>query len=256
MEEPAALSNELQPVPRPAVAGGEPADWRVTEALVEIARRWPTYARLAWDLVRDPRVPAAARRWLAAAGAYSLSPIDPVPGIIPVLGQLATVCIDVVDLLPDGALGDPAALLAILGDPTHALGVIPVLDGEGNPVGVILATLPEALAGGDLGGLPLGTDVPVLDGLLPFDPADVPGLGGFVEDKDIGGGPLLIDSHGNEVAEAVWRLYCHAIGLAGAIPTLIEWDNAVPCYQTLAAEAARAAAILDGGDLIELKLAG
>jgi uncharacterized membrane protein YkvA (DUF1232 family) len=88
MDEPGATLEEQLPVPAADSTGAEPADWRVTEALVAIARRWPGYARLAWDLVRDRRVPASARRWLAAAGAYSLSPVDPVPGIIPVLGQL------------------------------------------------------------------------------------------------------------------------------------------------------------------------
>lgn len=73
-----------------ATAAGPPAepDWRVTRAILAIARRLPGYYRLAWGLVRDPRVPAPARRWLVGAGIYTLSPVDLVPGIIPVLGQL------------------------------------------------------------------------------------------------------------------------------------------------------------------------
>jgi uncharacterized membrane protein YkvA (DUF1232 family) len=63
-------------------------DWRLTDALLAIARRWPVYLKLAWALLRDARVPPSARRWLVAAGAYNLSPLDPIPGIIPVLGQL------------------------------------------------------------------------------------------------------------------------------------------------------------------------
>jgi uncharacterized membrane protein YkvA (DUF1232 family) len=58
------------------------------DALLAIARRLPRYLRLAWALLRDPRVPAPARRWLVAAGAYNLSPLDPIPGVIPVIGQL------------------------------------------------------------------------------------------------------------------------------------------------------------------------
>jgi uncharacterized membrane protein YkvA (DUF1232 family) len=71
-------------------AGGSRAepDWKVTQAILAMARRLPGYFRLAWGLVRDPRVPAAARRWLVGAGIYNLSPVDLVPGIIPVLGQL------------------------------------------------------------------------------------------------------------------------------------------------------------------------
>jgi uncharacterized membrane protein YkvA (DUF1232 family) len=68
-------------------AQAEP-DWRVSQAILAIARRLPGYYRLAWWLVRDHRVPAPARRWLVGAGIYNLSPVDLVPGIIPVLGQL------------------------------------------------------------------------------------------------------------------------------------------------------------------------
>jgi uncharacterized membrane protein YkvA (DUF1232 family) len=66
----------------------EEQDWRVTGAILALARRLPGYWRMAWALVRDPRVPATGRRWLVGAGLYNFSPIDPVPGIIPVLGQL------------------------------------------------------------------------------------------------------------------------------------------------------------------------
>lgn len=50
--------------------------------------RLPMYARLGADLARDPDVPASAKASLVAAGAYAVSPIDLVPGIIPVAGQL------------------------------------------------------------------------------------------------------------------------------------------------------------------------
>ena len=63
-------------------------DWRVTHAILALARRLPGYWRLAWALVRDQRIPNTARRWLVGAGLYNFSPIDPVPGVIPVLGQL------------------------------------------------------------------------------------------------------------------------------------------------------------------------
>ncbi len=50
--------------------------------------RLPVYVRLATDLARDPDVPASAKASLVAAGAYAISPIDLVPGIIPVAGQM------------------------------------------------------------------------------------------------------------------------------------------------------------------------
>jgi hypothetical protein len=71
-------------------------------------------------------------------------------------------------------------------------------------------------------------------------------LGGHDEDSDGQGAPLLIDSHGREVVDPVWRLYAHALSRGGARPTLIEWDNDVPEWPILADEARRAEAILSG----------
>jgi uncharacterized protein (UPF0276 family) len=69
-------------------------------------------------------------------------------------------------------------------------------------------------------------------------------LGGHDEDADEFGAPLLIDSHGREVIDPVWALYEHTLSRGGAKPTLIEWDNDVPDWPVLAAEAARANAVL------------
>lgn len=69
-------------------------------------------------------------------------------------------------------------------------------------------------------------------------------LGGHAVDSDDHGAPLLIDSHGTQVVDPVWQLYAGLIGRAGPKPTLIEWDNDVPGWPVLAAEAARAARIL------------
>jgi uncharacterized protein (UPF0276 family) len=81
-------------------------------------------------------------------------------------------------------------------------------------------------------------------GYLDAFPLDLVGeihLAGHATETDPEAGTLLIDSHDRAVAEAVWALYAHAIARAGrAIPTLIEWDNAVPPFAVLAAEAARA----------------
>ncbi|AZQ66240.1 DUF692 domain-containing protein [Silicimonas algicola] len=71
-------------------------------------------------------------------------------------------------------------------------------------------------------------------------------LGGHAEDADDHGAPLLIDSHGHPVADPVWDLYSRVIARCGARPTLIEWDNDVPDWDILAAEADRAAMILAG----------
>lgn len=69
-------------------------------------------------------------------------------------------------------------------------------------------------------------------------------LGGHDEDSDDFGQRLLIDAHGCEVADPVWELFQAALSVGGAKPTLIEWDNDVPEWSVLVAEAARAATAL------------
>jgi len=71
-------------------------------------------------------------------------------------------------------------------------------------------------------------------------------LGGHAADSDEDGSPLLIDDHGREVADPVWALYAQALSRAGALPTLIEWDNDVPAWDVLFAEAKRADAAIAG----------
>jgi len=65
-------------------------------------------------------------------------------------------------------------------------------------------------------------------------------LGGHAEDADEDGSLLLIDDHGREVADPVWTLYERALARVGPVPTLIEWDNDVPAWRALLAEAQRA----------------
>jgi uncharacterized protein (UPF0276 family) len=69
-------------------------------------------------------------------------------------------------------------------------------------------------------------------------------LGGHDEELDDAGGPLLIDTHASSVADAVWTLYAHLIARTGPIPTLIEWDNNLPDWPTLRAQAIAAQNIL------------
>ena len=70
-------------------------------------------------------------------------------------------------------------------------------------------------------------------------------LGGHAEDRDETGGLLLIDSHADAVVDPVWALYAGIIAAGGPKPTLIEWDNDVPDWRVLAAEAEKAAVILE-----------
>ncbi len=56
-----------------------------------------------------------------------------------------------------------------------------------------------------------------------------------------GGKTLLIDDHGAPVAPAVWQLYRRALGRCGAVPSLVEWDKALPPLAVLLQEARVAA---------------
>ena len=51
-------------------------------------RRLPAYLRLAWRLGRDPALSRTRRAAILGAAGYLASPIDLVPGVVPVLGQL------------------------------------------------------------------------------------------------------------------------------------------------------------------------
>lgn len=61
-----------------------------------------------------------------------------------------------------------------------------------------------------------------------------------------GPAPLLVDAHGSAVAPAVWDLYAQVIARIGPVATLIEWDNDVPAWPQLRAEAERASQRLTG----------
>ena len=89
------------------------------------------------------------------------------------------------------------------------------------------------------------TDANAYIDAFPLDAVGEIHLGGHDEDVGDHGLPLLIDSQGAAIVNPVWALYVHTIARGGPKPTLIEWDNDVPDWTVLAAEAARAAAILE-----------
>ena len=73
-------------------------------------------------------------------------------------------------------------------------------------------------------------------------------LAGHFETMDSQGSPLCIDAHGSPVVVDVFALFESVIARAGPLPTLIEWDNDLPEWPVLRAEALAAQARLDQAD--------
>ncbi|HZO29639.1 MAG TPA: YkvA family protein [Chloroflexota bacterium] len=61
---------------------------KVVTRFVGVVARVPRYVKLGWLLMNDPTVSGTGKAALGGGLAYAISPIDPVPGFIPVLGQL------------------------------------------------------------------------------------------------------------------------------------------------------------------------
>lgn len=53
-------------------------------------------------------------------------------------------------------------------------------------------------------------------------------------------GDVLIDTHSAPVSDPVWALYRRATDRLGRVPTLLEWDDEIPPWDELVAEANRA----------------
>jgi uncharacterized membrane protein YkvA (DUF1232 family) len=68
--------------------------------LARLVWKLPTYARIVWGLLRDPRTPLPLKALLGAGLAYVVVPIDLIPDAIPILGQAddLTVLLLVLDL--------------------------------------------------------------------------------------------------------------------------------------------------------------
>ena len=99
-----------------------------------------------------------------------------------------------------------------------------------------------------------GRDAHAYIDALPLDAVGEIHLAGFTPDRDAAGAPLLIDSHGSPVDEAVWALYERVLERIGPMATLLERDNDVPALSTLLAEAQRAQDLL--GDALSARRLG
>lgn len=73
--------------------------------MARLVIKLPTYARVVWGIMRDPRTPIGLKGMLAAALAYVVFPVDLVPDAVPILGQAddLTVLLLVLDLFIQNA---------------------------------------------------------------------------------------------------------------------------------------------------------
>jgi uncharacterized protein (UPF0276 family) len=56
-------------------------------------------------------------------------------------------------------------------------------------------------------------------------------------------GKYLLDSHDHAIPAPVWNLYKVAVRRFGRVPSLVEWDDAIPPLEDVVAESRKAAAI-------------
>jgi hypothetical protein len=54
----------------------------------------------------------------------------------------------------------------------------------------------------------------------------------------------ILDTHDHPVLDPVWKLYAHAIRLAGHTATLLEWDDRIPSFDEVHREALKANAFI------------
>jgi len=80
---------------------------------------------------------------------------------------------------------------------------------------------------------------------IPIDAVAEIHLAGHARKRLDDGSEVRIDDHGSAVSPEVWDLYSRFIHRAGPVPTLIEWDTAIPALSVLQAEAAKAQRFLD-----------
>ena len=82
----------------------------------------------------------------------------------------------------------------------------------------------------------VGTDIASFFSRLPTDAIGEIHVAGHARNQ-VGAAVILIDDHGSRVSEDVWSLCAMALDHLGPIPTLVEWDSALPTLDVILEEA-------------------
>ena len=56
----------------------------------------------------------------------------------------------------------------------------------------------------------------------------------------------ILDTHDHPVLDPVWKLYAHAVRRCGVTATLLEWDDKIPSFSEVHAEALKSREFVDG----------
>lgn len=78
---------------------------------------------------------------------------------------------------------------------------------------------------------------------LPLDRIKQIHLGGYTK-KEAANKPYLLDTHGAKITDPVWDLYYKFMAKGKAVPTIVEWDNDIPEWETMLVEQGRAESIV------------
>lgn len=205
-----------------ADAAPDPAWLRRLAALAELARPWLVSEHLAWSLWRGQYAPD----------------LLPFPRSKAALARITDNVCRVQDALGRRiALENPSHYLSIEGHDFEETDFLAALV-QHTGCGLLLDLNNVHVAARNL-----GYDAAAYLARFPVEAVMEIHLAGHREDD--GGSGLLVDSHDAPVDDAVWQLYDTLIARIGPRPTLIERDDALPAFEVLLRERARAQQTLD-----------
>ncbi|MFN4281282.1 MAG: DUF692 family multinuclear iron-containing protein [Alphaproteobacteria bacterium] len=180
----------------------------------------------------EPQLLSEHLAWCAAEGVY-LNDLLPLAYDRSTLARVASHIDEAQDFLGRPLLiENPSRYLALPGDMTEGAFLGALCERTG--CGLLLDVNNIVVSAGNL-----ETNADIMLAEMPLAKTGEIHLAGHALHRTPAG-VVRVDDHGSPVRPEVWRLFESALATAGPQPTLIEWDNAVPDFDTLLAEAAKA----------------